>query len=228
MASYKTVNGDYQLNCINYYANGQPISDSLGTFTINANLIVLGDTINTNPQVQSEPFITVAANNTGVLKSMGLIGQTSNTTFAGLRFNSIDNAWQVSGNVYANGAPVPGNSYVTIATGNIQVAGSDQQIQFNNGGDFGGAANLRYAITGGYETGNTSVLTVSGLEKFTQIGAAQANINFATGASYLFSNPVQSGGTGLYFVSPNPTDPGLGVTDELISKSKAIVYSIIF
>jgi hypothetical protein len=230
MASFKTVNGDYELTCQNFDASGNPTN--LGTFTINANLLVLGDVVNTQPQIQSEPFITVAGNNNGLIRNMGLLGQISNVVdnynFAGLRFNIDTNQWQVSSRVDLLGNPAPGNAYLAISTGNVAVAGQDTQIQFNNQGDFGGAANLNYISNGGFYTGNTSVLSINGLEQFKQLGPAQGNVVFTANASYLLSNPVQSGGTGLYFISPDPGDPLNGIQDELISKTKAIVYSIIF
>lgn len=222
-SSYKTTSGHYTITC----------ADGYGNLYVNGNLIVSGASANVIPSTITESFITVAANNTGAVTDMGILAQTGggnvpiNQTFAGLRFDSIANAWQISSSVDAAGNPI--SPYLTLSTGNVSVAGLDTQVQFNNGGDFGGAANLTYTVNGGATAGSQSILALNGLEKFNQIGlTAQGNVVFTANASYLFSNPVQSGGTGLYFVSPNPTDPLQGVADELISKTKAIVYSIIF
>jgi len=221
MSSYKLVNGNYELTCQNFDASGTPTN--LGTFTINANVVIVGSTTNTTPSVSTNPFITVAANNTGTVTDMGLLAQTGLGTFAGLRFDSTANVWQLSSSVDSLGA----GTYANIATGAAAVAGNNTQIQFNDNGSFGGAANLTYTTVGNASYGNATVLALTGIEQFNQIGNAQGNVSFAANASLLFSNPAQSGGTGLYFISPNPGGSG-GIEDELISKTKAIVYSIIF
>ena len=52
----------------------------------------------------------------------------------------------------------------------------------------------------------------------TDQSSAPANV---AGATVLYANTVGSGGSGVYFVDGS-------TTDELVSKSKAIVYGIIF
>jgi hypothetical protein len=198
MASFKNVNGDYTLTC----------ADGTGTFTVNANLVVLGTTTNTTPSTSVAPFITVAANNTGTLTDMGLLAQLNANTFAGFRYDVPAQRWQVSSSVDALGNPVL--PYANVATGDATVAGSNTQIQFNNGSGFGASANLAF------DYGNNSLL-LNGYQVFGN-NATPANV---ANSVALYSNAVGSGGTGLYFTSSS-------AQDELVSKAKAIVYSIIF
>ena len=209
MASVKSVNTDYTLNC------GTP--PGVGIFTINAQTVFAGNVTYDYPALSTSAFITVAANNTGVITDMGLLAQTgggtdiANGTFAGLRFDTIANAWQISNSVTSNGAPV--SSYANIATTESLVAGSNTQIQYNANNSLGASGNLVFDYA-------NSVLTLSGIEALVNVGGSSPTTPVAN-VTYIYSNPVEGGGTGLYFVSPE-------TSDELISRSKAIVYSLIF
>jgi hypothetical protein len=139
---------------------------------------------------------------------MGLLAQTGPTTFAGLRYDTTANMWQISSSVYGNGGPV--TSYANIATGNATVAGANTSIQFNNSGSFG--ANTRFS----YDFANSRV-TLTGSQAFGNT-ATPTNVS---NAIVVYSNVVSGGGTGLYVTSAS-------AAGELVSKSKAIVYSIIF
>jgi hypothetical protein len=152
----------------------------------------------------------VAANNTGTVTSMGLVAtRVANTSFAGLRYDATANAWQISTSVAANGAPIA--AYANIAGGGAgTVAGANTQIQFNDAGAFGATANLTFDKT-------TNRLTLSGHQALANV-ATPANV---ANAVVIFSNAVSAGGTGVYFTSA-------AAADELVSKSKAIVFSIIF
>ena len=201
MASYKNVNTDYTLT----------VNNGTGLFTINANLLINGTVTNTTPSVTIQPFLTVAANNNGSITDMGLLAQTNAASFAGLRFDTTSNRWEISSNVAFDGTPIA--QYQPIATSATAIAGSNTQIQFNNAGSLGASANLAFDFA-------NNVLLLSGSQKFTNVGNS-IPVTSTSGQSYLYSNPVGSGGTGLY-VAANT------INDELVSKSKAIVYSIIF
>jgi hypothetical protein len=200
MSSFKIVDRDYTLTC-----NG-----GNGIFTINAQTVFEGNVTYTVPAITMDPFITVAANNTGSVTEMGLLGQINGNAYAGLRFNAISNTWQISSSVASNGAPI--SNYVNIATGNTAVAGSTTQIQYNGGNGFAASANLTFDFA-------NNILTLSGVQALTNVGNSLPST--VANTTVLFSNPVGSGGSGVYFVAP-------GAADELVSKSKAIVYSIIF
>ena len=196
MASFKNVNSDYTLTC----------NDGNGLFTINAQTVFNGNVIYTVPSVTISPFITVAANNTGSLTDMGLLGQTGPSTFAGLRFDTGVNSWQTSPSVYANGEPI--TAYANIGS---TPGGADTDIQFNNNGVFDGTANLTYSVA-------NKQLRINGSEVFGNIGSIPTNV---ANAVVMYSNAVGQGGTGLYFTSA-------AAQDELVSRRNAIIYGIIF
>jgi hypothetical protein len=201
MSTFKNVNDDYTITC----------ADSLGIFTVNAaNIRFNGNITTTGSNTTIYDFITVAANNTGTVTEMGLLGQTGNTTFAGLRFNTNTNSWQISSSVTVTGDPVAPYANILTASSPAVAAGSDTQIQFNQGGVFGANANLTYDYA-------NSKLTINGYQVF---GNTATPANVANSVA-LYSNVTGSGGTGLYFTSSS-------AADELVSKSKAIVFAIIF
>ena len=204
MASFKNVNTDYTLTC----------NEGNGIFTINAQTVFNGNVTYTVPTVTASPFLTVAANNTGALTDGGLLMQTGPTTFAGLRFDVAANTWQISSSVYGNGGPIA--SYTSIPSGNSLVGGANTQVQFNDGGALNGNA----ALTFNKATGTLSVTGTLSLVG-TQVLGNTATPSISANATALYSNVVGGGGTGLYVLSSS-------VDDELVSKSKAIVYGIIF
>jgi len=168
MASFKNINTDYTLNV------GTPAGN--GIFTINAQTVFTGNVTYNVPSVTISPFLTVAANNTGVLTDMGLLGQTGANTFAGLRFDTIVNAWQTSNSVYSNGAPI--TAYANVNTSPV---GPDTAIQFNDNGVFGGNSNLTFNSNTGLLAlgGNLSVsgnITARNINANINITSASANI----------------------------------------------------
>lgn len=204
MSTYKNVSNDYTIDC------GLVGNVYTGTFTVNAaNIIQNGNITTTGNSVISIPFLTVAANNTGAITDMGLLAQTSSNTFAGLRFDTTINAWQISTSVNGSGGPV--QAYANIATGTTSAAGSNTQVQFNQSGAFGASGNLTFDYT-------NNALKIQGYEVLGNIGSAPAT---PSNAVAMYNNTVGGGGTGIYVLSSQ-------VDDELVSKSKAIVYGIIF
>jgi len=201
MSTYKNTSGDLTLTGDN----------GLATLTINyANTVFNGSLTYTGNLTTVDDFIVVAANNTGTVTEMGLLGQTGPTTFAGLRFNSVANAWQISNSVTGAGAAIASYANIITTTSAAAAAGANTQIQFNNAGSFGATANLSFDTT-------TNKLFLSGHQVFANT-ATPANV---ANAVAVYSNVVGSGGTGLYFTSAS-------ANDELVSKGKAIVYAIIF
>jgi hypothetical protein len=199
MATYKNISGDWYIT----------VDSGVGTIYVDGNLDVTGNITYVSEIAVNDAFIAVAANNNGTVTSMGLIAtKTANTAWAGLRFNTITSQWEISPQVYGNGAPI--SAYETIATGNATVGGANTQVQFNNDGAFGANINLTYDFT-------SSKLTLQGHQVF---GNTATPANVANSVA-VYSNVVGAGGTGLYFTSS-------AANDELVSKSKAIVFSIIF
>jgi hypothetical protein len=203
MATVKNTSDNYTIT----------VANGLGLMTINANLDVVGNItyIDSNELRVTDPFITVAYENNGAIQSMGLVAQKTTTTWAGLRFNTVSSDWEISDSVNAEGAPI--SPYVPIASGNVTTNPGlpVNSIQFNQANAFAGnsaftfdVANAKVNITGQIVYGN--IVTAP---------AATAN------AVALYHNAEGAGGTGLYFKSNTEQD-------ELISKSKAIVFSLIF
>ena len=202
MATVKNTSGNYTIT----------VADGLGLLTINADLDVVGNItyIDSSELKVTDPFITVAANNNGAIQSMGLVAQKTTTTFAGLRFNTVSGDWEISDSVDANGAPI--SAYVTIAAGNTSTTPGApvNSVQFNDAGAFGGnskftfdSANTKVGITGQLVLGNIA-----------STPTATAN------SAALYNATEGAGGTGVYVRSTT-------VSDELISKRKAVAYSLV-
>lgn len=214
MSSYKNVNSDYTLTCNN--GNGlftvNAITDFNELTTFNALVVFNGGTANDVPAGNGSAFYTAALGNPGNGFTAGgvLFQKTSNAnSYAGLRFDTTANTWQISTSVSASGLPI--DAYANIATGIVpSVAGANTQVQFNDSNALGATANLTFDKA-------TSILTING----PQVLGNTATPSNPTNAVAMYSNAVGGGGTGLYVQSTT-------VSDELVSKSKAIVYSIIF
>ena len=202
MATVKTTSGDYTIT----------VANGLGLLTINANLDVVGNItyINSSELKVTDPFITVAANNNGAIQSMGLVAQKTTTTFAGLRFNTVSGDWEISDSVDANGAPI--SAYVTIASGNISTSPGApvNSVQFNDAGTFGGNSKFTFDST------NTKV----GITGQLVLGNIASTPTATANSAALYNDTEGAGGTGVYVRSTT-------VSDELISKRKAIAYSLV-
>jgi hypothetical protein len=200
MSTYKNTSGDLTLTGDN----------GLATLTINyANTVFTGNLTYTGNLTTVDDFIVVAANNTGTVTDMGLLAQTGPSTFAGLRFDVAANTWQISPSVTSGGLPIASYANIFTGSGSAFVAGANTQIQFNDGGNFGATANLSF-------NKSLNQLFLSGFQAFANT-AIPANV---ANAVSVYSNAVSAGGTGIYFTSA-------GSSGELISKSKAIAYSLI-
>ena len=208
MATYKRIDGDYAITTLNSVDN---VTITTHTVEIVGNLDVSGNLtyINVTELNIQDPFILLNASNTGSYASnSGVLTHTSVSTFAGIRYNATATQWEVSSSTDTTGLT---GTWSAIATGNATVAGANTQVQFNDGGSFGGNANLTFDKA-------VSKLTVLGHMVLGNIGTtpiATAN------AAALYNKAVGSGGTGVYVKSST-------VDDELVSKSAAIVFAIIF
>ena len=201
MPAYKNISSDWYIS----------VDNGLGTIYIDGSVDVTGNVTTINDLKVDDAFIIVAANNTGTVTDMGLVAtRVANTSFAGLRYNVTANAWQISTSVTQSGAPVEAYANIATGTGSTPPGGANTQIQFNNSGAFGATANLTFDTA-------TNRLTLSGHQALANV-ATPANVSNSV---VIYSNAVSAGGTGVYFTSAT-------AADELVSKSKAIVFSIIF
>lgn len=202
MATVKNISGDWYVT----------VDGGVGTIYVDGSLDVSGNITYVSEIAVNDAFIIVAANNTGTVQDMGLIAQTSNTTFAGLRFDTVANTWQISSSVDVNGAPIASYSNLLTGGGSAFVAGADTEIQFNQGGNFGASGNLAFDYS-------NNKLTLTGYEVLSNVGSAPT---YTGNGVALFNNTTGSGATGLY-VTGNTTP-----TDEVISLTRAKLYAIIF
>ena len=132
-------------------------------------------------------------------------------TMAGLRFDTTANAWQVSSSVNSDGSPIDAYANLTTGGGAAFVAGSNTQVQFNDGGTFGATANLTFNKV-------TNVLTVQGSQALGNIGTAPSAVSNAV---VIYNNAPGAGDTGLYAITST-------TNDELVAYNKAKLLSIIF
>jgi len=203
MATYKNISSDWYIS----------VDSGVGTIYVDGNLDVSGNITYVSEIAVNDAFIAVAANNNGTVTSMGLLAtKLANSTYAGLRFNTITSQWEISPSVSANGAPI--TPYAAIAAGTAAAAGSNTQIQFNQGGVFGASGNLSF------DYGNNK-LTVQGHEVLGNIGSSPTA---PSNAVALYNKAPGTGGTGLYVVGTSPTI----TDDELVSVTKARLMAIIY
>ena len=208
MATYKRIDGDYAITTLNSADN---VTITTHTLEVVGNLDVSGNLtyINVTELNIQDPFILLNASNTGSYASnSGVLTHTAASTFAGIRYNATATQWEISSSTDTTGLA---GTWSAIATGNATVAGSNTQVQFNDGGSFGGNANLTFDKA-------VSKLTVQGQMVLGNIGTTPSS---TANAAALYNKAVGSGGTGVYVKSST-------VDDELVSKSAAIVFAIIF
>ena len=201
MATYKNISSDWYIS----------VDSGVGTIYVDGNLDVAGNITYVSDIAVNDAFIIVAANNTGTVTSMGLVAtRVANTSYAGLRYNSTANAWQVSTSVSANGAPIA--AYANIATGTVTVAGANTEVQFNDGGTFGATANLTFdKIT-------NQLTVVAGSQRLGNIGTAPAAV---ANSAVIYNLAPDLGASGVYARTTT-------TQDELISAVRARLFSIIF
>ena len=208
MATYKRIDGDYAITTLNSADN---VTITTHTLEVVGNLDVSGNLtyINVTELNIQDPFILLNASNTGSYASnSGVLTHTAASTFAGIRYNATATQWEISSSTDTTGLS---GTWSAIATGNATVGGANTEVQFNDGGSFGGNANLTFDKA-------TSKLTVLGHLVLGNIGTTPSS---TANAAALYNKAVGSGGTGVYVKSST-------VDDELVSKSAAIVFAIIF
>ena len=210
MTSYKRIDGDYYIQTID--PPTQKVYIDTDT-TVTGNLTVQGNLtyINVDELNVKDPFILLNSSNTGTYSSnSGVLTHRTASNFAGLRYNNTTTQWELTSSTDTTGLT---GSWTPIATGNAAVpGGANTAVQFNNGdGTFGGNAGLTFDYA-------TSELALDGTLVLEYNGTTPTTI---ANAATVTSDVPGSGGTGIYFNNDSNQD-------ELISKSKAIVFSIIF
>ena len=202
MATYKNISNDWYIT----------VDSGVGTIYVDGNLDVSGNITYVSEIAVNDAFIVVAANNTGTVNDMGLVAtKVANSSYAGLRFDVTANAWQISSNVYANGAPIA--AYANLAAGGTGIPGGNvRDIQINDG-----AGAFTASDTFQYDIANTK-LTLSGHQVLGNRGSTPTAVSNSVA---IYNKAVGIGATGLYVL-------GNTVNDEVISATQARLYSIIF
>ena len=201
MATYKNISSDWYIS----------VDSGVGTIYVDGNLDVAGNITFVSELAVNDAFIIVAANNTGTVTSMGLVAtRVANSSFAGLRYDSTANAWQISTSVSANGAPIA--AYANISTGAATAAGANTQVQFNDGGSFGATANLTF------DKSLNQLTITAGSQRLGNIGSAPAAV---ANSAVLYNLAPDLGASGVYARTTS-------TEDELITAVRARLFSIIF
>lgn len=208
MTSYKRIDGDYYITTINpgdkVYIQTDEV-DVAGNLTVSGNLTY----INVTELNVTDPFILVNASNTATYSSnSGLLTHKTSSDYAGIRYNNNSGSWEVSTSTGSSGTT---GSWLPIIAGGITAAGANTEIQYNDGGVLGANSAFKFDYA-------TSRLTVGGT---VALGYTSVPPTVVANAATMVANVPGSGGTGIYFNNNSNQD-------ELISKSKAIVFSIIF
>lgn len=210
MTTHKRIDGDYNIVTL---GNADNVMIQTHTVEIRGNLDVVGNLtyINVSELNIKDPFIMLNTSNTGsYAANSGVLTHITSSVYAGIRYNDASGLWEISNDTGATGET---GLWEPLATANTAAtaAGANTEIQFNQEGYFGASSNLTFDYS-------TNKLTINGYEVLANIGSAPA----ATANSVtLYHNAPAGGGSGVYFKTPV-------VEDELISRKKALIYSIIF
>ena len=213
MNTKKRIDGDYYIETIN---SDDRVYVNTNTMEVDGNLVVSGNItyINTEVLDVKDPFIVTNSSNTATYASnAGLLTHKTASTFAGIRYNTTDDKWEISTSTSESGETGTWDEIGTAVSGSV--AGANTQVQFNNEGNFGASANLTFTDTNQLNIAGNVNLT-AGLQL-----ADSAAPGSVANTTVLYGNVAGSGGTGVYFVDGS-------TADELVSKSKAIVFGIIF
>lgn len=211
MPTYKRIDGDYTITTINSADN---VIVTTNTLEVRGNLDVSGNLtyINVEELNVRDPFIVLNSSNTGsYAANSGLLVHRTTTNYAGLRWSNNAVRWQVANSTSSSGETGTWANILTDDTGQA-AAGANTEIQYNFNGVFGASANLRFDQS-------LDQLTIQGQEV---LGLLAADPTGTVNGVTIWHRAAGSGGTGIYFRE------NTGPVDELISREKAVLYSIIF
>lgn len=209
MAQTKRVSGNYTISAGSFTVDND--------VTVTGNLTVTGTTNSvetTNTRV-SDNIITYNNGESGSGVTAGTAGieiDRGSLDNALLVFDESDDSFKVS----TDG----GSSFTALATGSGTDVVNDTTPQLGGDLDINGkniisaTSNMDIQLI---PNGTGRVTVTSALKLNDQVSAPSS----ATGATLLYADTAAGGGTGVFFVDGS-------TSDELVSKSKAIVYGLIF
>lgn len=209
MSTTKRIHGDYTIKTIN--SGDRVIIESIGGVTINGNLVVTGSTT----QVSST---NTTVNDNVITLNKGEIGAGVTRTFSGievdrgteatvsLRWNENYKRWQLTnnGSTFGNIAFFGASPFITSL---------EEDLSPSLGGNLDVAG---YTIFN--SVANLNVIVDAGIQMINR----GTDLVAETGNVVMYANTVSGGGSGV-FVSNDQ-----GNAQELVTKRKAIVYSLIF
>lgn len=222
---------------------------------IDGNLTVLGSTTSVetiNSTIEDNIIIlNQGEDGSGITEgSSGIEVDRGSLDNATLLFDEADDAWEAKvGSSFAilrSALPVGDDDvatkgYVASSVGNVSPAGELASIQYNNGSTFGGSANLLWngseilvgqnLTIGANSIGIAAInddltLSANGDGKVFLRGPVKLedityDPNAETDRNMIYAKQTGNAGSGVYFSNPY-------ATDELVSRSKAILFSLIF
>lgn len=224
----KIISSDYNITTV---SNGSNVVITTGNLVVDGNLIILGNSSYVDTEIDVlnvfDPNIilnsNISTNTSPYGGTSGVIVNRGTDPNTAIFWNETVDAWQIAGNV-ADGSTYS-NIGTTAGTGTI-ATGEEFQISYYStnpsGKDLSPAGNLVYTPSGNIVTTDQYSLRdtgtqsdVDGVPNTPWPSTIDGNVTLA------FANVSTAGGTGIFFNNGR-------ANDELISKKKAIVYSIIF
>lgn len=210
MATVKRIDGDYTIVTLNESDN---VTVDTHTFEVRGNLDVAGNLtyINVSELNIKDPFVLLNSSDTSTYSSnAGILAHKTDSTYAGLRYNNNSGSWEISVSTGTNGNT---GSWDQIATAELAASapGSDTEVIFNQLGNLSASPNFKF------DYGN-SKLSIQGYQT---LGNIISEPSATADSVTIYHNGVGSGGTGIYAKTET-------TNDELVSRSKAIVFGIIF
>lgn len=244
MDETKRVNGQYIIKATNVIIDGDLILLGGGGTTVDFTTVNIEDNV---------IFLNYGEIGAGVvLGTSGIEIDRGSLPNANLIWKESTDAFEVRLGDGAGGAlanlraadPVDDTDVATkgwaLANVTTTPAGSTTEIQFNNAGAFGGSANLTWSGTilkvGNFDIGSNIIAStnVNGGIELTTNGTGQIYLraplrlenegsdpSSIAGSNMVYAKTPSTGGTGL-FINNTST------SGELVSKSRAIFYSMIF
>ena len=240
MAETKRINDSYTIKAPTIIIDGdlqvlgtRTASDVQDT-TINDNTIILNS---------GETGAGVTYNTSGIEIERGSLDNVSFVYDDTIdKFRALENATLINIQVAdpVASADAATKSYVDTASSSVVAAGVENSLQFNTSNAFDGDSNLLYdgtSLTVGNTNISTGVITVDDTNGNLELSANGTGTLYArsvvrmenesgdpssiTGSNQLYAKTAAAGGSGMFFVNDD-------TADELVSKSKAIVFGIIF
>ena len=216
MSTHKRINGDYAITTVGASDN---VSITTHTVTITGNLTVAGTqtTVNSTDTDIADRLIVLNKGESGAGVTGNLSGlqvDRGSETDARIVYVESNDKWHID---QGNGTLIPiatsagGTSLENVVEDTTPQLGGDLDVNSNS---IVSASNGNIAIS----PDGSGITIINSVIKLSEESDPSSEAN----VTKLYAKEAGSGGTGLYTVT-DTVGP-----DELVSKSKAIVYGIIF